>query len=269
MPLALIYASGSNLPVVASKVQNALNHLNAWCDANKLTLNPAKTKMVTFGTRRRLKSSNPQTLILGGKKIQKVSSFKYLGFNLDATLSFRSHITDVMRKVMHKRLLLSRMMFFLTKEVALLIYKTMILPYFDYCDIVYHNACANDLDMLQRLQNKCLKTCLGLQKLCSTKIVHSLADCAYLDKRRDVHMCNFMFTRKANVTLLDTREINTRLHDAPTFRVPFPHKETFKRSVKYAGANVWNSLPAEKRLIDDLLVFKFHQKKTLKSVPNT
>ena len=261
----VIYASGNVLSRVLNRVQTALTHLQTWCRSNKLTLNLAKTKMVTFGTRNALKLMGPHTLTLGGKKVQKVSSFKYLGFHLDATLNFKSHIADVMRKVMHKRVLLSRMMFFLTKEVALLIYKTMILPYFDYCDIVYHSACSSDLDMLQRLQNKCLKTCLGLHKLCETKVVHSLADCTYLDKRREMHMRNFMFTRKTTPELLNTRPVNTRSHDAPVFQVTFPHKETFKRSVKYCGAQLWNELPKEIRLLDDLSAFKFRQKKSLKS----
>ena len=141
----------------------------------------------------------------------------------------------------------------------------MILPYFDYCDIIYHSACASDLSMLQRLQNKCLKTCLGLQRLCETKVVHSLAGCAYLDKRREMHMCNFMFTRKTKPAQLDTRPINTRLHDAPIFQVSFPHKETFKRSVKYSGAKLWNELPVELRQLDDLTAFKFRQKRALQT----
>ena len=220
--------------------------------------------MITFGTRHALKSARLHTLTLDGRVVQKVSSFKYLGFHLDATLNFTSHIADVRRKVMHKKVLLSRMMFFLTKEVALLIYKTLILPYFDYCDIIYHNACVSDLDMLQRLQNECLKTCLGLHRLCETKVVHSLADCSFLDKRREVHMCNFMFTRKAVPGKWDNRPINTRLHDAPIFQVVFLHKETFKKSVKYSGAQLWTDLPAELRQLDDFLAFKFRQKKSLK-----
>ena len=74
-----------------------------------------------------------------GKTIQSVPSFKYLGFTLDMTLNFKSHIADVMKKVMHKKLLLTKMRPFLNTRVAISIYKMMILPYFDYCDVVYHN----------------------------------------------------------------------------------------------------------------------------------
>ena len=75
--------------------------------------------------------------------------------------------------MIHKRSVLCRIMPFINKHVALSIYKMMILPYFDYCDIIYTKACVHDLDKLQRLQNKCLKTCQGLHKLHDTVDVHT------------------------------------------------------------------------------------------------
>ena len=50
---------------------------------------------------------------------------------------------------------------YLTNEVALKIYKTMILPYIDYADVIYCKARIGDLDTLQRLQNRCLKMYQG------------------------------------------------------------------------------------------------------------
>ena len=162
--------------------------------------------------------------------------------------------------MMHKRILLNRMMSFLTKTSALSIYKMMILPYFDYCDVIYQTTCMSDLDKLQRLQNKCLKTCLGLNRLHNTKEVHSMAKCAYLGPRRKGHVCNFMYKRQSKAELMDGRNINTRQHDAPLFRVTHPSKEAFKRSVQYAGSLMWNELPVNVRLLDNYIVFKARQK---------
>ena len=49
---------------------------------------------------------------------------------------------------------------FITEHSAIRIYKSMLLPYFDYGDIVYDKARQIDLDKLQRAQNKCLKICM-------------------------------------------------------------------------------------------------------------
>ena len=164
---------------------------------------------------------------------------------------------------MHKKILLTKMMQFFNKNTALQIFKMMILPYFDYCDVIYHGTCSNDLERLQRLQNKCLKTCLGLHQLCGTKLVHSRAKCPELKHRRLGHIQNFMFSRQFKEGLLDNKEISTRSHDAPLFEVEFPHKESFKRSVHYSGAVAWNSLPVKVRLMDNFSAFKAHQNKMM------
>ena len=259
----VIFESGSNLNVLVDHLQSNLCKFQKWCNSNKLTLNPSKTKLVTFGIRQSVKKAKTCELYLGGKRIQNVPTFRYLGFVLDSTLNFKAHISDVIKKVIHKKYLLSRLMPFLNKNVALLIYKTMVLPYFDYCDVVYATACTNDLEKLQRVQNKCLKTCLSLHNLHGTDDVHRQASSARLGPRRKAHLCNFMFTRQKRNDLLDTREIGTRQHDAPSFTVPFPHLESFKRSVKYNGAVTWNDLPKKLKQMDSLNVFKFTQKRLM------
>ena len=261
----VVYTVGQDLNVVKRDLQQSLNCLDEWCQSNKLTLNPGKTKLMSFGTRHAIKKTNQQALYLGGKKLQNVSTFKYLGFTLDSTLTFKSHLADVIRNVIHKKTLLARLKSFLHNDTALSIYKAIILPYFDYCDIVYQGANANDLDKLQRLQNKCLKICLAMHNLTDTNLVHSRAKCTRLKPRRESHLCNFMCMRCAKNRNIDERPINTRLHDAPVFKVDFPHKEMFKRSVKYAGAQVWNALPIKVRQIEDKAAFKVYQKKSLQN----
>ena len=260
----VVSVSGRNLSTLVTSLQRTLNRFQAWCMINKLTLNPSKTKSVVFGTRQALKNARPiPSLYLGGTKIQNVVTFKYLGFTLDSTLTFKCRLADLIKKVMHKKLLLSKVLHLLNTDVALSIYKMMILPYFDYFDVIYYSACSGDLEKLQRLQNKCLKMCLKTHMLTNTKEAHSKAKCAYLGTRRDTHMSNFMHTRQFKPGLFDEREINNRQHDAPTFCLSFPHKETFKRSVLYSGAQVWNALPAHVRKIDDLHAFKANRKKVM------
>ena len=97
----VLYTSGANTDNLMDCLQRSLNKLIRWCSVNKLSFNPTKTKIVQFGTRQALKKAklnSKKSLTLLGKKIQNLSSFKYLGFTLDATLNFKSHIADVIRK---------------------------------------------------------------------------------------------------------------------------------------------------------------------------
>ena len=63
--------------------------------------------------------------------------------------------------VSYKAVLLGKIRKFLTEKVASIIYRTMILPYFDYGDVIYDNANLKRLEKLLRLQNRCLKICKG------------------------------------------------------------------------------------------------------------
>ena len=96
----VIYTSGSRIDCTVSRLQLHLNRLHKWCCSNKLTLHPSKTKMVIFGTRQKLRKvrAEPVNLFLSGKRIQNVPTYKYLGFELDSTLNYKSHIADVLKK---------------------------------------------------------------------------------------------------------------------------------------------------------------------------
>ena len=69
-----------------------------------------------------------------------------------------------------------------------------------------------------------------------------------------------MFKNRNNENFLNTRQIRTRLHDAPVFVTIKPNCEKFKNSVFYKGATHWNSLSANTRNIETYEKFKNSQK---------
>ena len=146
---------------------------------------------------------------------------------------------------------------YLTRESALKIYKSMILPHFDYGDIVYGTANKNGLDRPQRLQNK---ICTNYDHRYCTDELHHEVKCPKLEARRSAHLNNFIYNRTAKPDLLDLRKINTRAHGAPLFKVAVPKNETYKRSVIFAGATKWNALQTNTRNINSMAAFKNKQK---------
>ena len=141
----------------------------------------------------------------------------------------------------------------------------MVLPYFDYGDVVYGNASQDGLDRLQRLQNKCLKICMGFNKRHGTANLHSVTKTPQLKDRRLAHMNNFMYSRLGSREHVDSRDIRTRAHDAPLFKVKIPKLEIYKRSVEYAGAVQWNGLDTHVRETATLQQFKSKQKAQMMS----
>ena len=60
-----------------------------------------------------------------------IFKYKYLGVIVDEILSFRAHLNNTIKLVVHKMSMLNRIMFYITEDAAIKTYKTMILPYMD------------------------------------------------------------------------------------------------------------------------------------------
>ena len=259
----VIHTAGCDMEEVTRNLQVSLDKFVNWCRANKLSLNSGKTKCMVFGTRQRVKKASKCVIKIGNTPLKIVPTYKYLGFTLDSTLSFNYQVRSVSSMVSYKINLLAKIRKYLTDDVALKIYKSMILPYFDYGDIVYDGASQGETDKLQRLQNKGLKICMGFNRRYDTDNLHVLTKMPKLKVRRNAHLNNFMYNRVKSNVGVDGRDIRTRAHDAPLFTITVPKLEAYKRSVQYAGASKWNELPANLRNIGSFSHFKANQRDTM------
>ena len=79
-------------------MKRELRHVKKWLEANKLALNIEKTNFVVFHSPAK-KLTEPVILKFGRKKIMRGSHVKFLGVILDETLSWRSHLVELSRKL--------------------------------------------------------------------------------------------------------------------------------------------------------------------------
>ena len=115
----------------ARKLQPNLNKFAQWCSSNKLSLNVKKTKLMTFGTRHKVKKAKEVKVSFNDKALQLVPTYKYLGIVLDSVLSYKYHVNGVITSILYKVNLLSKIRLYLTETEALNIFKSMILSYFN------------------------------------------------------------------------------------------------------------------------------------------
>ena len=125
----------------------------------------------------------------------------------------------------------------------------MVLPYFDYGDILYQGTSYKHLNKLQKLQNRALRICCGHRNMLTTYEMHHEAKLSKFMNRRTQHVYNFMFKQKNNEKLVDDRNIRTRAHDAILYITVLPKCEKSKCNVFYYGACLWNQLPVTTELI--------------------
>ena len=252
----VVYQSGTDPEEISRSLNEDLNRVNKWCKENKLHINCKKTKYLILGSPHNTNKCPDLNLTLDQYKLQKVTTFKYLGITLDQNLTFESHVNALLKTVRHKLFLLRTVRPNLTTFAALQIYRIMILPLLEYGNTIYGTVPAKYLKKLQTAQNSGLRAVFGLPKLTPTEVLHTKANIDKLDKRRDRACIIQAYNRTRDPKHLDKRNLRTRRHDALSLIVPASRTTLSQNAFAYRGATAWNDLPPEVRLERDRDKFK-------------
>ena len=162
-----IFCRSSNIDSLQKTLTEDMESVSEWLKNNKLTLNVGKTKSVIFGTPHMLRSQPKMVIEQDGQIIEQVSEFKYLGILLDSSVSFEAHLGALTRKISSRLGVLGRARKYVGHRQRELLYKSLILPHFDYASTVWSNASAKYIRPLTNLQRRAAKIILGLPRLSS------------------------------------------------------------------------------------------------------
>ena len=110
--------------------------ISKWLDENLLTLNCAKSKFLVFGSNRRLKTFTNVSIHVNNQQLARQQTFRYLGITFSENLNWSDPLTDVSTKINQRIGLLRRVKAFLSVKDRLTNYNSLILPLFDYADII-------------------------------------------------------------------------------------------------------------------------------------
>jgi hypothetical protein len=130
-----LFADDTEFHVFALTEAELISQLNAklallkhYVELNKLELNAKKTVwMGMFGL-----IGNNEPVMYGTHAITRVSEFKYLGFTIDAKLSWNAHVGSVISKVRQRLYILRRSRFSVSTEGRMRLFNALIMPYFTY-----------------------------------------------------------------------------------------------------------------------------------------
>ena len=88
-----------------------------------------------------------------GGNIKQADSSKLLSVIIDPHLTWEQHTDNICKKICHKIGLFRHIRPVLPHSALLAMYKTLILPHFDYCDIVWGSASNTLITRVTTLQN--------------------------------------------------------------------------------------------------------------------
>ena len=137
-------ANDTNLSTKVNKVSDIsdqlipefTNILN-WLKENRLSLNFMKTKFMLIGSNKKIQPLNNLIAIrVNGRLLKQVKRIKYLGSVVDENLTWDDHINYISVKIRQNIGILKRTRLTVPMESLVLLYKTLIEPYFRYCNNV-------------------------------------------------------------------------------------------------------------------------------------
>jgi len=155
----------------------------SWTTNNNMQINTSKTKEMIFGS---LSTANLPLLSTSGS-VERVSSFKLLGLNFDASLSWSVHITIIVTKA-------SKWLYFLKhlKRAGVLaqqllhFYATVIRPVLEYCAPVWHYAITrSQAEQLESIQKRAIHIIYPFTWGMSYSNILFVSELSPLESRRD------------------------------------------------------------------------------------
>ena len=239
--------------------QSCFNKIMTWCNLNKLTLNDNKTKHLCITNR---KQTTTLKINSENNQLGNVDTYDYLGFAIDRKLTMNSHIDKIVKKVSFKLHTLTLMRRFLTTKTALLIYKVMIMPHFDYVDFVIDSSTQKGTDRIERLHKRAVRKIENTSDVENREQYDLLLNSYKLTslyQRRNEHLLLLMYkhsrTNKDSL-LLQRPKMELRSKNKVKFKQNFTDKTKVLNSPFYRGMYLWNQLPAHIQQIEEISVFK-------------
>ena len=117
-----------------------LENVRQWLFANKLSLNLTKTEYILIASNFKiLQLGNEQQIHIGDMPVKRVDSTKALGIYIDDQLTWSAHLYYIAKEISSALGGLRRARPYVPVETLILIYKALVQPLFDYCDVVWEN----------------------------------------------------------------------------------------------------------------------------------
>ena len=253
--------SSLDLEQAIKTVEQELNKVLDWLEANKLIINLTKTHLMLFTTRAR-----PDTIsiLAKGQVIKEIKEIKFLGVILDNDLKWDAHIEYISKKISKSVAILRMLKFTFPSNVLKNIYHSLIYPYFTYCNLVWGSALSTHTDILIKLQKKAVRSISKVGYLDHTGPLFHNLNILQVHEIYNYNCGKFIYQCYNNGTFKNFKDkllTNSNYHDHDTrskdlLRKPRGRLKKFDNTALERGIEVWNTLYDCTKKASTILSFK-------------
>ena len=250
-----------------ARTRECILDLKVWMTQNKLQLNDEKTELLLACPKKFLNHpSLPTFLEIGNTSVPFSSSVRSLGVNLDPTLSFQQHISNVCRSAYLELRKISSVRHFLSAEATTTLVCAFIFSKLDYCNSLLAGLPKHLIHRLQRIQNNSAHlVCKSSKFEHVSPLLHSLHWLPVSD-RIDYKISSLTHSAICGTGpeyLSELVQIYTPSRplcsssDTRLLCIPSVRTKTYgQRSFSYQAPTTWNNLPAPLRHTESVTSFK-------------
>ena len=233
-----------------------------------------KTEFLVIGSSYHLRNLPQLQLQIGTAIVKPVSTVRNLGIFFDQTMSMDKQVTELCRKLNYQIYNIARIRRYLDTETCHHIVRSLVTSRMDYGNSLLAGLTENNLNKLQRVQNKAARIIFQLKRRDHiSPYLHSLH---WLPVRQRInfkllvimyqcvhheapsYLCNDISFHSSTVT--GTRILRSAM-DATKLHIPRTSKTVGDHAFSVVGPRTWNTLPISIREAPTIHSFK----KSLKS----
>ena len=261
------YADDNTLAAFSNSFPNLIRILEQesnvaidWLERNQMIANPDKFHAVLVTKGR--DDTIGEKLVIQGKQIQSENAVRLLGVKIDHRLTFDDHISDLCRKAAAQLNALKRLKGYMEFKAKEILVQSFVFSNFNYCPLVWHFSSEKSVKKIEKIHERALRflyndstssydDLLSKAEKCTMRISRLRTLCIEIYKT--VSKLNPPFMQdifKLKQTTRSARNPNELIHHRPN-QVTFGSK-----SLLSLGPQIWNALPKEIKLAENIQTFK-------------
>ena len=252
-----IFVSDKKPTQLKEKMVDKMGELNLWFTSNKMTNNVSKAAYSIFTNQTTIPAAL-NTVTIGRDVIKRVKYSRYLGLQLDDKLEWNEH-HDILKAKLRKTLNAFKIVKnYLTTEQKRVMYYAYFFSRLQYGIELFGHTSKGHMKELQVLQNRALKVLYKKDFLTPTKELHKNCKVIMVKDIQNLNILKFVFKQRkgeAPEAFENYFTENNAIHNHQTRQAGNLHPNKPKtrygnKSIKYYGANLWNSLSMKARSTD-------------------
>lgn len=256
----LFIAHGKNYNELIENINYDIKIIHEWFNDNHLKLNIKKTKIMLIKTKNEEEMQHFIGINFDNKLIERVNSIKYLGLTIDDKLSWDEHVDTIKGKLIPICAAIFKIRNYIPRKILWQIYNAHFLSHINYLNQIWMHTKEQNINDLQRIQNKFIKIIENKHRLTPTETLYRdkmnikkimKYNIIILVHKIKLNICKFNFTLNTVQSVQ-----NKFLRNILNYRPLFFKKEKCRSSILSKGMNFYNETPIDIRNINNIRLFK-------------